>query len=1773
MEYWKNGLSFYSYFNAAGLASPGIRASSLGEVDGDGRADLLLADAHPDRLVLRIHRGQSNGLASTESVAATFWINLPQPSSTWRAAFADYNGDQLTDVALVRVRTSFTVQDDGQGRVFLFLSNGQGGYSTQEAGRFAFPAQPSLTDESTGGKLHLVSLDSNGDRYSDLCVLTYLSNPTKLQAACQTGRSDVGLGALTLVTDTQIGAGTIPLVPPTIGDINGDGMSEILVLTADGTNSRLLRGGTSGSVLVSGYVVPAPPSGTNATALAAIADVDNDGTGDLIRAGATPNSMWIAQYPADRTGALGAPQKIESPNLTLTGQHVPQLLTADVANAGAPIAMLALHALNGGTRFLCSSSCGFRHLAAPPAWGPDASTKPRAMTLNRTGEGRPDLILMNEGVGGSQPRRVDRLTQTGAFVNRISRRVGTMGDLLDISYRAARLFADAISRTSATCIPSCGGIATDTRPLVSQIVRSNGRGFEISHTLDYVNGRRRLGDHSQRAALGFQQIKLSQTETARTLTTDYYQVHPYDRLVEQRILTTGGLISTEEYFLYDYVSGDWNTIPRVLLTEVNRVIREGGQLERAEVTRYEYDSYLNRTSVETCSNGTNCRKRQTKFSLSPGLTSQWLISRPEFEWVVSSGTGLHSMERYTFGTTSQLSMTMAKVERLLFADLESAWCAHLPGNPEGQVPCGEEVSAGAARWVETLSVIDWTPGGLPQNLRQMGGETATLQYGNAQQSLPTQVFQPSLGTVTIERDLFGREIAWVDGAGVRHERPVNALGRPTSLRAPGLPQTTIETYWYNSMGQSNQHVLIESIRGSGQTTSRRVQYFDGFGSVYRTAIPTDAGPELREDQTFAWNGGFLTRTTTYPYFSNAGPDGRAIQVKYDSNGRPLVMNDTGIPGIGNNGIRKRKEWIYSANQAIEKDALGELRTFQYNQAGQLWRVTDSGLTNPTVYTYDRFNNISSILLPNGDREEFSYDGWHRVRRHRVISATRPVASDLEYEYYDSGELKSRTNAASQQVTYSYDNAGRITLLAMGSDSVQFNYSGTGCLPGRLCSVTAPRWSSSYDYDGAGRIFRIRESVDGEAPRVSIRSMEPNGTLTGESTPQGSIQYIRTREGRLKFLNWNGINIATADNYLASGLPQTVATGDGVIQTTLPDQFDRPEFLTSQGSGGLLLEHVRYTYDGADRLEAVADNRDPLTMERYAVDTSQTASFVYDERNRLASASQAGRVEAFSYDDLGYPTYFEDLVVTYSVCGARKCVVGTTLTGVTAWIAEYDTAGRQTKFSVDRDRNGTFDDVLGFDFDALDRLVAVRNGAGGLIARYTYTPDGRRFLVEAWHGSEFRTTKTYFGGLYTVRSSALAPFTSESTNIGGRVTPSAVATTTRLHWAPTQAALTASAYQSQQGIASSDHADGLFYAHRGYAAQLEFVVRGTDGQEVARYSHSAFGQRIADRSTGRHIVPERFGGGADDSYSPLVYNRSRFYNPYTGLFASADDRVVGGGLDAQGFNRHSFVLNGPSMYFDPSGHQAAGGASTTVSSDQGCSDIVCGLIAVAVAVVGAAGDKGEELGRRHGRSAGEMGDNAAANARGGWMRSQSDVGLQLLEMEKEFLADNTHFADRGEVAGGVAGRFAGEESVVQAASIGTGWLLGRILSAAGRGLATFGARLTAGGWGFAAEGVAPQLGSKLEYFLGRATGNAHNIERSTQMLRQLEHVGLPDTPATRQYLTEHLTGVLRDPSNIVRVQENGRILRESLLMGPRGGLKFETVWDGDRLITGNLFGGP
>ena len=102
---------------------------------------------------------------------------------------------------------------------------------------------------------------------------------------------------------------------------------------------------------------------------------------------------------------------------------------------------------------------------------------------------------------------------------------------------------------------------------------------------------------------------------------------------------------------------------------------------------------------------------------------------------------------------------------------------------------------------------------------------------------------------------------------------------------------------------------------------------------------------------------------------------------------------------------------------------------------------------------------------------------------------------------------------------------------------------------------------------------------------------------------------------------------------------------------------------------------------------------------------------------------------------------------------------------------------------------------------------------------------------------------------------------------------------------------------------------------------------------------------------------------------------------------------------------------------------------------------------------------------------------------------------------------------------------------------------------------------------------PEFGKKLEYIFGNAKGNKHNIDRSKAMERQLNSIGIYDNANGRKLVIDNLTEAFYNPSSIrLPVQDNGRIVRESLLAGPNGLVKVESVWEGVKLITVTLLGG-
>ncbi|WP_312072146.1 hypothetical protein [Anaerotignum propionicum] len=95
---------------------------------------------------------------------------------------------------------------------------------------------------------------------------------------------------------------------------------------------------------------------------------------------------------------------------------------------------------------------------------------------------------------------------------------------------------------------------------------------------------------------------------------------------------------------------------------------------------------------------------------------------------------------------------------------------------------------------------------------------------------------------------------------------------------------------------------------------------------------------------------------------------------------------------------------------------------------------------------------------------------------------------------------------------------------------------------------------------------------------------------------------------------------------------------------------------------------------------------------------------------------------------------------------------------------------------------------------------------------------------------------------------------------------------------------------------------------------------------------------------------------------------------------------------------------------------------------------------------------------------------------------------------------------------------------------------------------------------AGGGLKADLGKKLEYVFGNATGTKHNIDRSIAMEKQLNSNGIFDNKVGREIVQNNLTKVFNDSFSIVKVQDNGRIVRESLLSGPNGLVKVESIWE-------------
>lgn len=97
----------------------------------------------------------------------------------------------------------------------------------------------------------------------------------------------------------------------------------------------------------------------------------------------------------------------------------------------------------------------------------------------------------------------------------------------------------------------------------------------------------------------------------------------------------------------------------------------------------------------------------------------------------------------------------------------------------------------------------------------------------------------------------------------------------------------------------------------------------------------------------------------------------------------------------------------------------------------------------------------------------------------------------------------------------------------------------------------------------------------------------------------------------------------------------------------------------------------------------------------------------------------------------------------------------------------------------------------------------------------------------------------------------------------------------------------------------------------------------NGNEVVKYAYDAWGKLLNIGGTLKNSVgvtnPYRYRGYRYDTETGLYSLHSRYYDPETGRFINADDRVVGVGGNILGYNLYAYCMNNPVNMSDPSGH--------------------------------------------------------------------------------------------------------------------------------------------------------------------------------------------------------------------------------------------------------------
>ncbi|UCF32259.1 MAG: VCBS repeat-containing protein [Phycisphaerales bacterium] len=554
--------------------------------------------------------------------------------------------------------------------------------------------------------------------------------------------------------------------------------------------------------------------------------------------------------------------------------------------------------------------------------------------------------------------------------------------------------------------------------------------------------------------------------------------------------------------------------------------------------------------------------------------------------------------------------------------------------------------------------------GNPIVLRDANGNDRILQYDDTLHKFPTvETIVVGGGSDDLEFSAtydyrLGRLLTLADLNGHESRFTYDTFGRLTEEFLPGDdPGTPTKTYGYDLGAPVSSITTVAHDNIAGMPDLTTTVFFDGLG---RKLGVYDAGGGVMSEVTL-----YNTRRRPWkvyqPYFGGDGtwslpPGGVPASTNaYDPVGR--VIETVSPPD--DDAQTARTAVVYLPLTVMEYDGEDNVtggihedtpKTLVYDGLGRLIEVheietlsqVDAG-TFITIYRYALPDLLAEIEDSNANVKYMRYDGLGRR-----IFMNDVDQGHLTYTYDSVGNLISRVDALNQEIVYTYDGVNRVLTedylddahslslhrtpdVAYHYDQPHPDYPLLDNVKGRLSWVEDLTGAQIHGYDQRGHLETVVKRIDqptGSSEDYMTVSLANNlGQVYRTTYPGGDVvEFTYDTRGFLATVP----GFVDQLTYEAGGQKATCLHANGVLTSYTYDPRLRLTHLFAQYSTDVL-QDLSYDYDQEANIVGITDGRSlPSDDPR-----DQTATFGVDNLYRLSQAIGTGYgTIQYDYDRLG-----------------------------------------------------------------------------------------------------------------------------------------------------------------------------------------------------------------------------------------------------------------------------------------------------------------------------------------------------------------------------------------------------------------------------------------------------------------------------------------------------------------------------------------------------------